>query len=249
MDGHHIDVRFARGWRAIEVVAIRALRRPAIQPGVAPTAEPARPWRRIRSGEVLPGRSMQHVQRCDRRRLRARVILIDHDDRGRRRPGHAQFGRHLRRVFRAFLAPGMLAGDADAIGAKRHATPMACPADADAHDLFHSLGIAAGGRRPFARFQGETVLHKHRTRFLFLQGVAGRRRLREPRAGPLETGFGVPDRLLESSRNGRVGRSPGCGKVCRHRGRVRAAFGQPPRMEDGSGMEHTCSMAPAWKPP
>lgn len=153
----------------------------------------------------------------------------------------------LRRVPRAFLATGMLARDANLIGAEKDIASMACTADADAHNPFHSLCVSAGRGCPFPWLELESVLDEHGTSLLFLDFIAGRSRLSKSLVAFLKNRLCVHDRLLQSSRNRGSGRSPGLRNCFRGRGQGRAAKLSAANYHY-AGILHTCS-PPSGSPP
>lgn len=147
----------------------------------------------LTSEEVLLRGPLQKGQRSDRRRPGALEIFIH--------PNRWTLGLFLSavvfgslgRVSRAFLAPGMLTGDANLIGAKGDIASMACTAYADAHNLFHPLRISAGRGCPFTRFELESILREHGTSFLFLNCIAGGSGFGKPLADFSESRLGILD--------------------------------------------------------
>ena len=175
------------------MVAILTGQGPTIERSVTFVTESTCSLHRLTSEEVFLGGSLKDGQRGDRRSPGALEVFIHPN---RRTLGlflsTVVFGP-LGRVSRAFLAPRMLAGDANLIGAKRNVTSMACTAYADAHDLFHPFRIPAGRRCPFARFEPKPILHEHGTSFLLLDGIADGGGFSEPLAGLCESRLGILD--------------------------------------------------------
>lgn len=221
--GGAIDVRISRAFGAPLMVAILACQGPAIKRSVTLVAESARPLHWLTAEEFLLAGPVQNGQRADGGSSRPLEVLIHSHRWALGLPLPTVLLGPPRRVPGAFLATGMLAGDAYLIGAKRDVTSMACPAYANAHDLFHSLRISAGRGCPFTRFELEPVLDENRTSFLFLNGIAGSRGLGQSLAALGESRLGLLDRLLQRRRNRGYGRSPSWGNCFRRRGQRGAA--------------------------
>lgn len=178
----------------------------------------------LTSEKVFLGRPLKKGQRGDGGWPRPLEVVVHADRWTFGLPLSAMVFGPLGWVSWAFLAPGMLAGDANLIGAKRDITTMACPAYADAHDLFHPLRISTSRGCPFARIELESILHEHGTSLFFLNCIAGGSGLGKPLAGLCESGLGILDRLLQSSRHRGWGRSPDWGNRLRSRGEGKAAI-------------------------
>lgn len=70
-----------------------------------------------------------------------------------------------------FLASGVLAIDADLVGAKSRLAPVAGTADTHANGLAHSLDGHVGGRFPLAGFESEAILGEQGAGFFLLNGA------------------------------------------------------------------------------
>ena len=221
--GVAINVRISRAFGATLMVAILACQGPAIEWSVTLVAESARPLYWLTAEEFLFAGPVKNGQRADRGSSRPLEVFIHANRRALGLPLPTVLLGPLRWIPWAFLATGMLAGDAHLLGAKRDVTPMTGTAYANAHDLFHSLRISAGRGCPFTRFELESVLDENRTSFLFLNCIAGSSGLGQSLTGLCESRLGVLDRLLQRSRNRGYGRSPGLGNRFRGRGQRGAA--------------------------
>ena len=222
-DRYIINVRISRAFRATLMVALLTCYCPAIKWSITLVAESTDPLHRLTAEELLLAGSLKDGQWGDGGSHRPLESFI-HSNSGTLGPFPAVILGSHRRIPRAFLATGMLAGDANLIGAKRDIASMACTTYADAHNLFHSLRISAGWWCPFPWFELESVLHEHGTSFLFLNSIADSSSLGKSLAGLCESRLGVLDRLLQSGRNrGAGGRSPGLRSCVRGGGQGRAA--------------------------
>lgn len=173
------DIRFTRTLLATGMTtssALRSLR--SRKQRLASVTKPSNPLSSRSTDQILAARVRRESDFCmpgfavrqDQRRVRVDSVLGPPvsrtpgsggtSSRSRSRNSHGRrIGLALREwVTRAFLAPDVLAVDAESIRAKGRLAPVAGTTDSHADWLAHALNSHITGGFPFAWFEGETVL-------------------------------------------------------------------------------------------